>query len=417
MKKITKSQIFFCNIGSVIYNIFKPRDKDVWLFGSWFGDRFSDNSRFLFQYLSDNKEKYGIKRVVWVTRNEELFNEMTLMGYEVYLMDSRESKRVHLTAGVHVICNSVDYGVHAGDILGRYSFKAKKVQLWHGVGIKAAFRWRNDEKKASFRQKLKYYLQDSRFCRKFFMYPGDWGNAFYLATSKEVARVRKIGLGLKDSQIITAVYPRFCDTPRLLSKEEEFISHVKDLKKNGKKIILHLPTYRDFEIDEEKNTYLAFSAKLLEWLKKNNVVLIDKPHAAANMLLEDMETSDELIILDKEFDVNVLYSEIDALITDYSSASSDCIYRRLPVIYYIPDYDSFENGNRGFVNDFELYCPGPVSKDIDELIINLDKVYNGSFFDKDMSERYDRTIDLLFENRKPNMEDVVVSIVKADCSA
>ena len=109
------------NVYTGIHTVLWPRDKNIWLFGSWMGEKFADNSRFLFQYLHENKSKFGIRKVVWVTNNSDVLEEIRSLGYEAYLMDTQESKYFHLKAGVHVICNSRDT-----DICTKYSFGAKK---------------------------------------------------------------------------------------------------------------------------------------------------------------------------------------------------------------------------------------------------------------------------------------------------
>ncbi len=401
---MNKLKIFSCNMLTIAYNMVKPRDKRIWLFGSWFGERFSDNSRFLFQYVSDNKKKYGIKKAVWVSRDPKLVDELRRMGYDAYLMNSRESRYYHLHAGVHLICNAVDKGVHEGDILGRYSFGAVKLQLWHGIGIKASFRLRNDEK-GSWKQDFKHALQDNRLLKKFIMYPGDWGSAYYLATSKEVARVRKLGLGVGDDQILISSYPRMALGIKLRASEKEFLNKLDEYKKQGKRIVLHLPTYRDTGNEMDQYVYPVSSPEFISSLEKENIIWIDKPHAAAESIA-DACSSPAVVLLDKEFDVNVLYQKIDMLVTDYSSASTDCIYHHIPVAYYIPDQDVYEKGNRGFVNDFELYCPGPVVKSLEELSAVIISSVKGRFFDKEMSERYDRTFQLLFDGRRADLDQI-----------
>ena len=54
----------FCNIITIFFNLFIKRDKKIWLFGAWMGDTFSDNPRFLFQFLHCNKNQYGIKSCI-----------------------------------------------------------------------------------------------------------------------------------------------------------------------------------------------------------------------------------------------------------------------------------------------------------------------------------------------------------------
>ena len=52
------------NLLVFIANLFIRRDKKVLLFGSWMGNRFADNSRFLFQHLAAHRDAYGLKHIV-----------------------------------------------------------------------------------------------------------------------------------------------------------------------------------------------------------------------------------------------------------------------------------------------------------------------------------------------------------------
>ena len=71
------------NVKDWFNSIFYHRDPSIVLFGAWFGERFADNSRNLYQYLFTNKEQYGLSHVVWVTRSADIMKEMLNMGYEV----------------------------------------------------------------------------------------------------------------------------------------------------------------------------------------------------------------------------------------------------------------------------------------------------------------------------------------------
>ena len=52
-----KIKMCFSNLKYLLSSLFWLKDKRIILFGGWFGERFADNTRFLFQYLSDNKKK------------------------------------------------------------------------------------------------------------------------------------------------------------------------------------------------------------------------------------------------------------------------------------------------------------------------------------------------------------------------
>ena len=56
------------------------------LVGAWMGDKFADNSRFLFQYLSNHKKELNINHVVWATRSRQVLELLESYGYECVLI-------------------------------------------------------------------------------------------------------------------------------------------------------------------------------------------------------------------------------------------------------------------------------------------------------------------------------------------
>ena len=51
-------------------SIFVPVDKKVYIFGSWFGRKFSDNPKYFYNYLLKQHKDIN---VYWYTSDEELY--------------------------------------------------------------------------------------------------------------------------------------------------------------------------------------------------------------------------------------------------------------------------------------------------------------------------------------------------------
>ena len=131
---VGKIKLILENITLAVQSLFWRRNRDTILFGGWFGERFADTSRFLFQFLSDNKKLYKLSHVVWVTRSHQVCEEIRSLGYEAYIIGTSESDYFHKRASIHFICNmsNVTSGYET-DIDTKFSFGAKRVNLWHGV--------------------------------------------------------------------------------------------------------------------------------------------------------------------------------------------------------------------------------------------------------------------------------------------
>ena len=353
MKRIFNYFInFFTNILVFFINLFIWRNKKIWLFGSWMGNKFSDNTRFLFQYLTEHKTEFGIKKVIWVTRSEEVYNSLIEIGYnDVYMMHSVKSYFYHLKSGVHIVCNNVSISRFQYDIMSNLSFGAKKIQLWHGIGIKAC-----GIKKQATRKNFITFLYYS-FFNKYFQ-PGMWGKCFFWAVSEEHARILGSDFGISYKKFIFGPYPRLCFMPKLTKEEIKIVERI-NIEKANRRIILYLPTFREnYENYLEPLSIEGFS----DFLIKNNILWIQKSHSVGTFDYSDGKCHN-FINLKSNFDVNIILDHIDILISDYSSVTSDAIFKNIVTIDYCPDFDYYKNLDRGFVADYDNYhCKNFVSE-------------------------------------------------------
>lgn len=392
------------NIITKLLNIFIRRDKNVILCGSWMGDTFSDNSRFLFQYLDNHKEKYSISDVVWVTRNKDIYNELVNMKYNVCLMHSLKSYYYHLKAGIHVVCN-VPYQtkMYKGDILGELSLGAKKIQLWHGIPLKGL------GNKSNIQEKKYYYIRKK--LKKSYVYnhlirtAGGWDNYKLLSTSSFLNPIYRDIFGINIENIIVSIYPR--NTVLLDFREQE--KKVFEKIANFSMVILYAPTFR--EHSNKPITHPLENKKLLELLKDNNIAWIEKRHSADNIDFGVYEEELKNIInLDSTFDLNVLTTRMDILITDYSSISFDALYFQKSVLYYIPDIDDYYTKDRGFTLDFYEFTCGEYCYNTNDIFNILSNFSKNDFKNMDKSIKYNSIINKVYSMSK-DMNNLVKQII------
>lgn len=347
LRLISLIQNALINVLTMILNLFIWRSDKIWLFGAWMGTKFADNPRFLFQYLHENKEKYDIKKVVWVTRDKSLCREISAMGYECYMMHSVHSYYYHIRAKVHVICNMyAKTGSYLGDILGNLSSNAIKIQLWHGVGIKACGGLASNSIKKDYRNKT-----ISRILASPLFLPGGWKKkAYFLATSNENKRVAIYDHGYPENNIIIGIYPRLCDCQKNTNYEAEVLLQLQKAKRGGKRIVLNLPTFREKDAYVEPMQIPDFAS----FLENNDILWIEKKHSA-DKNRKSFTSGNNIMGLPNWFDVNVLWKHIDLLVSDYSSATSDAIYNKTCTLDYCPDYEDYKTNDRGFVAPYGEY--------------------------------------------------------------
>lgn len=179
-----------------------------------------------------------------------------------------------------------------------------------------------------------------------------------------------------------------------LTKESSIIEEALDLKKY-KKVLLWMPTFRKSNNLEISENYLDNGTGLPlfdtiekyhnfnQFLLKNNVLCILKlHHLQAEFELFKSNLSNIKIIRDDDLRrLNVqLYQFIpkaDALISDYSSVSTDFMLLDRPIIYILDDYEQY-NESRGIYpkNALDLMAGDHVF-DIQDLEKAILRVVNG----------------------------------------
>ena len=106
-----------------------PRRKDLWVFGSWGGYRFADNSAAFFNYCQD-KISDRI-RLVWISRDRNIVQQLSARGVEARWIWSPGGVWCCLRAGLYL------FDSFSKDINFWTSLGAKRINLWSGVPLKA----------------------------------------------------------------------------------------------------------------------------------------------------------------------------------------------------------------------------------------------------------------------------------------
>lgn len=395
------------NLAVLLVGLVIRRDKRIVLFGAWMGEKYADNSRFLFQYLAQNKEKYNLKRVIWVTRNHEVNQYLKERGFESYVIGTRESNHWHLKSGIHIMCNmAAKSGNHKPDIDVKLSTGADKVQLWHGVGIKAIGAKSNTSKSGNKNQRSNWMANFANLkAIRRIGFLGGWGEPKLLCTSELNKQINIGNSKIHPENVFISAYPRYCDCTFLLDKEKEVIQTISKYKIS----VLYLPTFRD---EKSNYTHPTDDAVFLDYLKERGILWIQKPHQAE--INKDSFTGDECVLnLEANFDVNSILHSVNIIISDYSSAAFDAIYLNKPVIMYVPDLDEYMNGPNGLLMDLRDLCPALLAMSQNELIQMIDEVLYNTYFSDLRNETFNRLRTEFFSNKTADYSLIWQDITKA----
>ena len=317
-----------------------PRSKNIWVFGAWYGQKYSDNSKWLYEYVLEHNPEI---KAVWITKSRAVYEKLSSLGKPVAMSSSfagvlacLRTKYAFLTSGV-------------SDVNKLFLNGCRQIWLWHGMPLKkigfcddsvvATPKW-----KRNLSTVLNPYSALKPYCT---LSSAD----FFISFLSE-------SFHLSEENIWKTGLPR-CDAfftertePFNLALRSEFPLA---------KIFLYMPTFRmsshmdgtpfspftaEFGFDEQE-----FSA----FLAKENIVFLYKPHFVDSAVKVSVRSPRFRIVSDNDFDdLYVFLNSVDALLTDYSSVYFDFLATRKPVFLLPFDYELYTKNSRShFFNMFE----------------------------------------------------------------
>ncbi|MFZ2538907.1 MAG: CDP-glycerol glycerophosphotransferase family protein [Oscillospiraceae bacterium] len=317
---------------------------------------FCDNSRCLYDYMIKNKynEKY---KMIWCVKNPKNFKDMKVKNVS---FTSFREKRYLLNYLYHIATAKTVIYTHATPPMINTS-KQTVACLWHGTPLKHMNFIKTDTDPFTF------IASASKFCSD------------ALADCFQVSQ----------EKIKVTGYPR-CDT---LFEDSNVLKKLDIDRGKWKKIVLWMPTFRQssqlniFDSHETQTGLPLIETSeqltaLNQKLQEQGLFMIIKLHPLQDLSGVDlvvlsnikMLTSDEL---DKSIvQLYHLVSNVDILLTDYSSIYFDYLLLDRPIGFIIDDIEEY-NKKRGFVTQEPLeIMPGTKMKTVEELYRFFEDVSN-----------------------------------------
>lgn len=322
-----------------------PKDNNLLVFSGHMGQKYSDNSKFLFQKFVENYSDEF--QIVWITCNKSLVETLNL----------NQSKRFHVIyqyslTGILTLFRAKVIFYMMGEIdIPFFSFSRKTVtiQLWHGIPIKriGSARVGSD----NWRSSLARLLNISSY-------------TFWISSSAIDRNSTALCVGLPIDRVVVTGYPR----------NDYLIEHKKTLPLDNltrfpylqKKIILYAPTWRG----ETKAQFFPFDDFSFEdisaFLEANDAYLLLRGHWAddlstRNIKIKDKAVSEVRVIAatqDMFEDVQELLPFVDILISDYSGIWVDYLLLDRPLIFVPYDLEEYEY-KHGLLYNYNQITPGP----------------------------------------------------------
>lgn len=327
-----------------------PKDKSIWVYGSWFGKKFSDNSMHFFKYMVHSHPEI---KSIWITKDNMIYDRLKSDGFPVEKSNSMKGILLQLNAGVAVL-TSGKYDVSQNLLSGR----TKIIQLWHGIPLKKiGF----DTYLAKINDKVVKYLVFLPVLKNLLKFD------LLIATSAFIKPRFTVAFRLPEKKVTVTGYPR---------NDIFFTDHRYTSAINGPKTILYAPTLRNEGIDSGTVGILKYEQieKLNGFLADNNAVMYIKLHFSEEDQIGDVNLSNiKLLKSDPFFDIQELLCKTDILITDYSSIYFDYLLLDRPIIFFAYDLENYVANDRGLYEKYEDVTPGDMVRNWDEVICSVQK--------------------------------------------
>lgn len=347
--KIKKNAIYF----SELYKSMREkRDPSLFACGSWFGDKFADNSKYFYLYALKNG-----KKAVWVTKNKDVYNKLNDLNMPVVLFGTEESKDV-CSKAKYIVVSTGKFDVEAQYIGG-----ATIINLWHGIPLKKiAYDDHITSDSVSIHKRIWNYFSEL-----------STPNTYYFSTSEVISNIYKSCFRTDEKHIIPIGQARndaFFDGS-LMKRKYANITY--------DKLIVYMPTHRN-EGKTPVDVYSLFDLQELnEYCKKNNILFLIKKHYYNRNDGAPVNGHSNIVDLTEEScDTQEILFNADVLITDYSSCYIDYLLLERPILFYAYDYEEYLKQDREMYFKYEDVTPGPKVATFKELIDELDEALNGN---------------------------------------
>ena len=348
-------------------SMLRKRDPNLYVFGAWFGEKYADNSKYLYRYFLSKGENAW-----WITKSKAVYDELKREGLPVAMADSGEGRKLCQKAG-YVVTSTALSDVNENLVGG-----ATRIDLFHGIPLKKIMY--DDEvggKMLTKRQKVHEFLTH-----------GALKDYYVFSSSDTVSKSIRTAFRVDDEHILRFGLPR---------NDAFFDGSLKILKFSDvdyKYVISYLPTHRNTGKTPIQIEKLFDLEKLDEFCQRNGILFVIKKHFYHNGEVTDLSGYHNIVDLTGQtFDTQELMYNSDILITDYSSCYIDYLLLNRPIVFFSYDLEDYLKNDREMYYNYEDVAPGPICTDYDQLYTALVDIVKGDF---QIFANQERVRDLFF---------------------
>ncbi len=363
--RVTSAVGIFKDLMVFYSSYFTRKDKNIWVFGALRGQQYTDNAKYLFEYVNQHTDIQAI----WISKNSAVITDLRSKGFQAYHEHSREALNYARRAKIAIVTHRGNRD--KSDLpFQAFNSKTKIIQLWHGIPLKkiayddTVFSFRHDEN--SIRWRFKSLIKHVFF--PFLNYVNR--PSLILALSDETKDIFAKAFRTRAENVVVTGYPRN-DTLLCTSGHE---------KRNVLTKVIYMPTFRG-SVSSDFDLFLQYGfdvARLDTFLFKENMSLDIKLHPfnhPTGDLLEKLAEAQNISFLEHD-DIYEILGEYNVLVTDFSSIYFDYLLLNRHIIFAPFDRDSYIENDREFYFDYDEVTPGPKAKDWNEIMQHL-SVFSG----------------------------------------
>lgn len=350
-----------------VVSLVVPRSNRIWAFGSWYGGRFADNPKYFFLHCA-SREREAVQ-AVWLSMSSTVVRRIRALGFRAYHRLSPSGLWYALRAGVYI------FDCRVMDVSSVASSGALKVNLWHGVPLKMIER--DIPQSTNALAQANHGSPLMKAANKVLRPQLSEKYDYILGTSRATCERLAGAFGVATSQVINGGYPR---TDVLLSgddgarfrmpEEERVIEQCRAHAREGTRVMLYMPTFRDWRNDADRVIPIDWGA-LDEMLQARGGALFCKLHPNDQARLPDLAGLRRIRLIPSSVDPYPILRHTDALISDYSSIFFDYLLLDRPLVFYPYDLDDYRKYSRALYDDYDTVTPGPKAYDAAGLQLEL----------------------------------------------
>ena len=377
-----------------------PRSKKIWVFGSWHGTQFSDNTAYLFQYVINNNPNI---KAVWLTENKLLIEQLKAKGYQVF----HKNSIIGFWYGSRAGFSFINCGY---DDVNKYCIRGSLIiQLWHGIPLKKI---KNDDIINENIQRPSIIILIRNIILKLLPFLNERYDLIISTGSKVTDRFES-AFKINRSNIVETGYPRmdiilseksaYCKT-QLHSYHDDTIE----------KFILYAPTHRgEGRREHDMLSHLDFE-KFNRFLQKHKSIMLIKMHyyESDKISFNSINEHSHIHLLNNQEinDINRILHHIDVLITDYSSVFYDFLVLDRPVLFAPFDLEEYQKIDRELYEDYSSATPGPICQNWDEIQIQLEKYFSeGDTYQTERKEIFNQYFKYSDNHNSERIVDTVIN--------